>query len=40
MVAGRAGNPERVKIIKKHMPSDLKAIQKIQTLRQLGQWEE
>ena len=40
VVAGRDGNPERVKVMKKHMPPDLKAIQKIQTMRQMGQWEE
>ena len=40
IVAGRDGSPERVKIIKRHMPPDVKAITKIQALREMGQWEE
>lgn len=39
IIATRDGN-ERVKIIKRHMPPDQKVIRKIQTLRELGQWEE
>ena len=40
VIAGRDGNPERVKVIKRHMPPDVKAIRLIRALRELGQWEE
>ena len=40
VIAGREGKPERVRVTQKHISPDLKAIHRIQALRQLGQWEE
>ena len=40
IIADRDSNSVRVKITKRHMPPDKKVIQKIQALRELGQWEE
>lgn len=38
IIAGRNGKAEKAKIIKRHVPPDLKAIHEIQYLRSIGKW--
>jgi len=38
VIAGKSGKPERVKIVKKHVPPDIKAIRHILHLRYMGRW--
>ena len=40
VIALRDGSPERVKVTQKQVSPDLKAITRIQALRDMGQWEE
>ena len=40
IIVGKDGNAERVEIMKRHIPPDLKAIQRIQLMREMGEWEE
>lgn len=39
ITAGRSGRPERVRVLKKHIPPDLKAIEKIERYKSLGVWD-
>jgi len=39
IIAGKDGEPEKVKVTRRHIPPDLKAIQRIQFLIELGEWE-
>lgn len=34
----KSGKPEKVKVVKRHMPPDMKAIEQIQYLKSIGKW--
>lgn len=38
IIADKNGKPERVRIMKKHVPPDIKAISKIEYLKRVGLW--
>jgi len=38
VIAGKNGKPEKVKVTKRYQKPDFRAIQEIQTLRELGLW--
>jgi len=38
-VLGKNGAPEKVKVRKRHVPPDLKALNQVQRMMRLGQWE-
>ncbi len=38
ITAGKNGRPERVQVVKKHVPPDLQAIERIRYLQRVGEW--
>ena len=38
IIAGRNGKAEKAKVIKRHVPPDVKAIERIQYLIAIGEW--
>ena len=40
VIAGKDGKPERVEVIRRHVPPDVRAIQRIQLMMELGEWSE
>ena len=38
VIAGKNGKPEKVKIVRKHMPPDVESIRIVQRLRERGRW--
>lgn len=39
VIAGKNGQPERVRITRRHVPPDIRAIDKIEWYKSLGMWE-
>ena len=37
-IAGKSGKAEKVRVIKRHVPPDLKAIERIEYLINSGKW--
>ena len=40
VIATKNGKPERMRVIKRHVPPDIKAIERIQYLITIGEWGE
>lgn len=38
IIAGKSGKPEKIKVTKKHVPPDLKTIERIRYLQSIGKW--
>jgi len=38
VIAGKDGKPERVEVTRRHVPPDVRAIQRIQLMIELGEW--
>lgn len=40
VLAGKSGKAEKVRVTKKHIPPDMKAIEKIERYKRMGLWED